>query len=311
MTNIYNPIDPQPIIVKYVQQARNGVQAHNFSRNCIGYVLKGKKFIHDGDLRYEIAQGDVFYLAAGNHYTEDIPEAGKDFEQILFYFNNDLLNQVLSNLSMNYQLTIENDHSCHDCNQTNHVICSGWATIRNFFSTVNQYFKEDLFGDNLPAQKLKMTELIYLIITLPDCCIKNKLVNNIDLGQEQFEQIIQSHIFSDIGIEGLAHKCNRSLTSFKKEFYRHFYTSPHKWFIKQRLIQSRLLLISTNKLVSEIGMDCNFPNTSHFIKLFKKEYNMTPANYRQKMKIDAQRGDTTTKVSIDSFLINNTPENFA
>lgn len=32
--------------------------------------------------------------------------------------------------------------------------------------------------------------------------------------------------------------------------------------------------------IAEIGIDCNFPNTSHFIKLFKKEYGMTPAAYR-------------------------------
>ena len=55
---------------------------------------------------------------------------------------------------------------------------------------------------------------------------------------------------------------------------------PHRWFIKQRLIQSRLLLISTSKSISEIGIECTFPNTSHFIKLFKKQYGTTPAIYR-------------------------------
>lgn len=71
-----------------------------------------------------------------------------------------------------------------------------------------------------------------------------------------------------------------SLTSFKKEFRKHFYEPPHKWLIRQRLMHSRLLLISTSRSIAEIGIDCNFPNTSHFIKLFKKEYGMTPAAYR-------------------------------
>ena len=58
---------------------------------------------------------------------------------------------------------------------------------------------------------------------------------------------------------------------------------PHKWwYIRQRLMHSRLLLISTSKSISEIGNDCTFPNTSHFIKLFKKEYQMTPATYRNR-----------------------------
>ena len=45
-------------------------------------------------------------------------------------------------------------------------------------------------------------------------------------------------------------------------------------------MHSRLLLISTSKSVSEIGHECAFPNTSHFIKLFKKEYSITPSAYR-------------------------------
>ena len=57
---------------------------------------------------------------------------------------------------------------------------------------------------------------------------------------------------------------------------------PHKWYIRQRLMHSRLLLISTSKSISEIGNECTFPNTSHFIKLFKKEYQMTPATYRHR-----------------------------
>ena len=90
------------------------------------------------------------------------------------------------------------------------------------------------------------------------------------------------HIFKDISIEELSKLTNRSLTSFKKEFRRHFMMPPHKWYIRQRLMHSRLLLISTSKSISEIGNACTFPNTSHFIKLFKKEYQMTPAAYRNR-----------------------------
>ena len=130
------------------------------------------------------------------------------------------------------------------------------------------------------AEDMKMTELIYLIISQRDCCLKSKVLSNVDSAHDNFEQIIYSNIFSDLAIEELAEMCNRSLTSFKKEFKRHFFMPPHRWFIKQRLIQSRLLLISTSKSISEIGIECTFPNTSHFIKLFKKQYGTTPAIYR-------------------------------
>lgn len=125
-----------------------------------------------------------------------------------------------------------------------------------------------------------MTELIYLITSHDDSCIKSKILSNVDAAKENFEQTIYDHIFKDVSIEELARLTHRSLTSFKKEFRRIYEMPPHKWFIRQRLIHSRLLLLSTSKSISEIGVICSFPNTSHFIKLFKKAYGFTPASYR-------------------------------
>ena len=115
---------------------------------------------------------------------------------------------------------------------------------------------------------------------MDECCLRSKVLSNVDAAYGNFERVVYSHIFQDMSIEELASISHRSLTSFKKEFRRHFMMPPHRWFIRQRLMQSRLLLISTSKSISEIGNECTFPNTSHFIKLFKKEYGMTPAIYR-------------------------------
>lgn len=282
MLNNYQHAPQQPMIVKYTQPYRNGIQSQTLARHGIGYIIRGKKYIYYGDIRHEVNQGELFYLDIGNHYTEDIPENGKAFEQIVFYYTPDQIAHILTHLSMNYKLNIENDHSCERCAGQNHVVYPAWNTVRNFFSTINQYIREDVFAQDQTAENIKMTELIYLILSQKDCCLKSKILSNIDMVKENFEQTIHENIFRDVSIEELARKCNRSLTSFKKEFKKHFYEPPHKWFIKQRLMHSRLLLISTNKSISEIGLDCNFPNTSHYIKLFKKEYGCTPATYRNR-----------------------------
>ena len=271
----------QPMIMKYVLTARNGIQAHNYTRHSIGYIIRGKKYIYYGDTCYEIPQGTLFYMGTGNHYTEDIPENDKPFEQIVFYYTQDQLSRILNNLSGVYHLHIVNDHKCPECTHLPHASYPASISVKNFFNSVNQYMKEGMFGDST-AEMLKTTELIYLILSQDDCCLKSKVLSNMDLMKENFEQTIQNYIFSDISVDELASKCNRSLTSFKKEFRKHFYEPPHKWFIRQRLMHSRLLLISTNKSISEIGNECTFPNTSHFIKLFKKEYGMTPSHYRHR-----------------------------
>ena len=270
----------QPMIVKFSQPYANGIQSHHISRHTIGYVLRGHKFIYNGDARFEVRRGEIFFLAKGHHYTEDVPEAGQPFEQITFYYSPEQLGRILSTLSLTYNMDITNDHTCALCREASYIIVEAWNAARNFFNTVNQYLRDDLFARDSTAESIKMTELVYLIATQQGSCLKSKLLANVDPLRESFEQLIYENIFSDISIEELASRSNRSMTSFKKEFRRHFFEPPHKWFIRQRLMHSRLLLISTDKSISEVGIECSFPNTSHFIKLFKKQYGMTPASYR-------------------------------
>ena len=228
MVNHFTPSVQQPVIAKYVQPYRNGIQSYNLTRHGIGYVLRGKKYIYDGDIRHQVNRGDIFFLNAGHHYIEDIPENGKPFEQIIFYYTPALLARILSQLSLTYQMEIVNNHSCDNCRESSHVIYPASNNIRNFFSTTNQYIKDELFTHDETAENLKMTELIYLIVSQEDNCIKSKIMANADSSKESFEQIVFAHIFDDIAINDLARLCNRSLTSFKKEFKKHYFMTRYQ-----------------------------------------------------------------------------------
>jgi AraC-like DNA-binding protein len=274
--------DCQPTIVKYTEHNNTGIHLLQLSRCAIGYVIRGTKHIYYGDERHTINRGEVFYMGVGNHYVEETMEEGKPFEQILFYYSPLQLQRILLNLNMSFAINVSNTHQCEHCRRKNHVAMNATSMMRSFFNHTVNYLHEENFLRDEAAENIKMTELIYLIITLSDGCLKSKVLSNVDSAHDNFEQVIYANIFSDISIEKLAEMCNRSLTSFKKEFKRHYFMPPHRWFIKQRLMQSRLLLISTSKSISEIGNECAFPNTSHFIKLFKKQYGTTPAIYRSK-----------------------------
>ena len=240
------------MIVKYVETTHNGIQSQTLARYAIGYVLRGTKCIYNGDKRQILNRGDVFYIGVGRHYVEDIPDGGQPFEQILFYYTPADLQRILLHLNITYGLNISNEHLCERCNGHAHVAMPGWNALRNFFANTNNYLRDEDFRHDETAENIKMTELIYLIVSHEDCCLKSKVLNNADAAKENFEQIVYDHIFDDVCVEDLAKQTNRSLTSFKKEFQRHFQMPPHRWYIKQRLMHSRLLLISTSKSLSLI-----------------------------------------------------------
>ncbi len=270
-----------PKIVKFVEKNPTGIVPLHLSRHAIGCVLRGTLSIYDGDKRRVINRGELFYLGVGRHYMESIPEEGIPFELILIYYTPQELQRVVMHLNINHGLRIENTHVCENCRSSSFVVIEGNTAMRNYFQHLNGYLRENTFRSDEMVETILMTELIYLLLTKEEGCLKHRLLCSMDKEQEAFEQVIYEHIFLPISIETLAEKTNRSLTAFKKEFRRHFNKPPHKWFVSQRLHHSRLLLISTTKSVSEIGNECAFPNTSHFIKLFKRGYRMTPAAYRQ------------------------------
>ncbi len=268
------------MIVRYVENLHNGIQSHNLSRYALGYVIHGTKYIYTGDHCQKATRGDLFYLGTGIQYVENIPAPTRPYEQIVFYYTPEDLQRIVTQLNMTYGMTVSNHHVCEKCRTATHIVTDGWDSLRNFFTSTAISMRTGQTLHDHTAEMIKMTELLYLILAHEDCCLKYRLLSNIDSSEGNFEVEIYDCVFEDLSIRELAERTNRSLTSFKKEFQRHFGMPPHKWFIRQRLNHSRLLLIASSKSISEIGNVCSFPNTSHYIKLFKKEFGITPANYR-------------------------------
>ena len=55
-----------------------------------------------------------------------------------------------------------------------------------------------------------------------------------------------------------------------------------KYLQKRRLLQAAYLLTETVEPIESIITEIGYENSSHFHKLFKETYNMTPKQYRRK-----------------------------
>ncbi len=268
-------------IVRITERENSGVHATTLSRIAIGYILSGTKYIYDNDQCFEIGESNIFILDPGFHYEENTIAPNGHFEQIIFYISAVTLQQIIFSLNINYGLTFSSHHSCSRCFSHNFATSKSDAPLRNFFIGIELSLRNYGLLHNDIGQRIKLNELIYLILSGEDNCSKRKILRSADTSLGQFVNTIYDNIFNDVSIERLADLTNRSLTSFKKEFKRIFKTSPHHWIICQRLSRAKIMLSSTSRTVSEIGAECGFTNISHFIKLFKQQYKCTPASFRR------------------------------
>lgn len=56
--------------------------------------------------------------------------------------------------------------------------------------------------------------------------------------------------------------------------------SAHEWIDRYILLETKILLRTSDKTIAQIADELNFPNNSFFSKYFKKHCGMTPKEYR-------------------------------
>ena len=273
-----NPISTKLRLTEY-----QGVVTLDLERITIGMVMKGKKVLHHNDKTSEIGANDLFILCPGIHYEENIPENGL-FEQVLFFISAEQIQKLLVTLSDSFGIAIDSKHTCANCRAHNFLITDAPPTISLLFNSVSQCFTREEYRQSRAMHFIKLADLVLMILLNDNKCFTNKLLSGADMATAQFTGKIYDNLFNDISIEQLAEQTNRSLTSFKKEFKRQFDSPPHQWFVEKRLQHAKLLLQSTSMTISEIGNSCAFSNISHFIKLFKRQYQTTPAAMRKQWK---------------------------
>ncbi|MBQ9138752.1 MAG: helix-turn-helix transcriptional regulator [Alistipes sp.] len=265
--------------VKFSESKSQGVRSVNLAQKEIGMVLSGSKRIYHDDSVTIAERGDIFLLCEGLHHIEDCPSE-RGFEQIVFYISAEDLHRHIVAMINDYGVECFDNHRCSRCNNHNFVVTPATPSLKEFFTSINSSFAHHAEGGE-KLRHLRIAELIYHILCSEDKCLRRRLLMGADVDNVRFTCQIYDNILKDASIENLARQTNRSLTSFKKEFRRHFATSPHKWYIEQRLQLAKTLLVSTNMTISQIGIHCCFTNISHFIKLFKHRFHTTPAALRR------------------------------
>ncbi len=280
-----NDMHNQPVYLRrYVTHTEHGAQWVDLSENLIGLVESGTKNIRYAHANYMVRAGEVYFLAPGKHYVENTPAADGTYQEIVLAFDNRMMADAFSTLVSLYGMDVRHPQGGRPDPMLGHVNVRLWPEMQLFFESLRPYIGSEYINKQPQLMRLKLAEFAYMVIAHKEYGLLHKLLQSVDRLSDPFESVIRSSIFDDLTIEALAARTNKSLTSFKNDFQRVFGDTPHRWIVRQRLLHARLLVVSTNKPISQIGYECRFDNISHFIKLFKREFSKTPLALRQEQR---------------------------
>ena len=152
--------------------------------------------------------------------------------------------------------------------------------IQKYIEGLLFYFENpSLVNDDILILKLK--EIILLLSQTQNAeAIQVILSQLFSPATYTFKQIIEAHLFLQVGIDELARKTNLSVSSFKREFTKLYNDSPANYIKTQRLEKAAGLLLASDNRITDIALDCGFNDLANFTKSFHDKYNVTPTNYR-------------------------------
>lgn len=239
--------------------------------NYLFYVVDGRKIWHTANKSYDIGKETCVFVRKGAWIFENFLDTG--FCVVLFFIPDEFIRTTLKTRSRPLPGTTGNFEPVMILDKSN--------ALSAFFHSIESYFSEAHEPDR-SLLELKFRELILTIADNPQNADLLSYFSSL-LNEPQhvsLQRIMEENYCFNLTLEQYATLCNRSLSTFKRDFQKVFKTVPGKWLLEQRLNHAWRLLNDHHKTISEVTFESGFENMSHFSRSFKKRFGITPSATR-------------------------------
>ena len=129
----------------------------------------------------------------------------------------------------------------------------------------------------------KSVELLVLLCTQAPAPDGNILRSDGPLSPSLAEvgTYLQAHLSEKVTIELLSKQFSVSPTFLKERFRKAYGVPIHSFLVQQRLRRARELICTTRLPIQQIAQSVGYEGMSQFNTAFKREYGMTPGQYRK------------------------------
>ena len=153
--------------------------------------------------------------------------------------------------------------------------------ITFYFNGIDQFFlNKEALTDQLITLKIK--EIIHLLLQTENSEEVRKIVNGLFSERTfSFQELVDSHIYTQASVENLAQLTGTSLATFKRRFRELYGESPGRYVLQKRIEKVAEQIRITDEAISQIGYQFGFESPEHLSRAFKKHYGQSPSQFRE------------------------------
>ncbi len=248
---------------------------HAFNEACFIHVEKGSNVTYSSQDTTKTDEGNFTLSSSGNLIVNTMPDKGTGLHHAtIIHFPKELITKSFSNELPKYL-------HVNQAPGGNEVITAEPCVIlRNYIKGVN-LFLDNQHRMNDEVMYVKIKEILLLLLqSKKGKEVSNLLVNLFSNRTVSFKATVESHLYSGIALEELAHLCNMSLSTFKRKFKEIYSDTPANYIVSRRLKKAKDLLATSDLSIIEIADATGFKSIQLLSKKFKEIFGKSPSKYR-------------------------------
>lgn len=239
------------------------------------HVVSGKKTWHTPNGSWTVSDGETLFFRKGAAVVEQHFET--DFCVMIFFIPDSLTREVVT-AHLTELGPVPRGGGAPPCA----IPVKSDVGLDAFFTAMKTYFS----GKERPGElllRLKLKELILgILLSRANPELSAYFRTIADSDRPSLPAIMEANFRYRLSLEEFARLCHRSLSSFKRDFRKHFGDSPGRWLLQKRLEYAAALLRGNrDKTVTEVVFDSGFEDVSHFNRAFKSRFNLSPTAFRK------------------------------
>lgn len=95
--------------------------------------------------------------------------------------------------------------------------------------------------------------------------------------------LIEENVETPLAPCELADEVGVSTRQLERLFGKYMNTSPKRYIMEMRLNRARNLIVQSEQSIAQIAMACGFNSTSHFAKVFRSHFGISPVTHRGRL----------------------------
>jgi len=236
-----------------------------FDDHMLIWFISGETKIIQADATFYFKTGDIFLIPRNVLATIiNYPKNGQPHKTVVMHLSAERLKKFYDRIDMGKKNVSEQKIYSF----SNHPL------LESCLASVVPYF--DLEGE-FPAEiaSLKITEAISILRAI-DKNVDGILANFDAPGKADLVNFMERNFMFNMPMEKLGYLTGRSLSTFNRDFKKHFNTTPQKWLTRKRLELAYYQLSEKKKKPIEVYLEAGFEDLSHFSYAFKNQYGIPP-----------------------------------